>query len=154
MRSRRLLVLAATVVILASTGCADFHRGSAPRDGGDLGDSSQVGDPAFEKLVYPILELDCSYCHSANGAAAYTSFVLTGNAVPKVLTPLAAMKRDPARVQAFRRFAGWAWVLTGIAYSLAWLALPTRLAVNATFIIVPLGMLLVSLGWLRLQRNP
>jgi hypothetical protein len=74
------LVLAATVVILASTGCADFHRGSAPRDGGDLGDGSQVGDPAFEKLVYPILELDCSYCHSANGAAAYTSFVLTGNA--------------------------------------------------------------------------
>ena len=80
-------------------------------------------------------------------------FVLTGNAVPKVLTPLAAMKRDPARVQAFRRFAGWAWVLTGVAFSLAWLALPTRLAANATLFIVPVGMLVVALGWLGLQRN-
>ena len=80
-------------------------------------------------------------------------FVLTGNAVPKTLTPLAAMKRDPARVQAFRRVAGWAWVLTGVAYSLAWFALPTRLAVNATFLIVPAGMLVVALSWLRLRRS-
>jgi hypothetical protein len=80
-------------------------------------------------------------------------FVLTGNAVPKTLTPLAVMKRNPARVQAFRRFAGWVWVLTGVAYSLAWLSLPTRLAVNATLLVVPAGMLLVALGWLRLRSD-
>jgi hypothetical protein len=80
-------------------------------------------------------------------------FVLTGNAVPKTLTPLAAMKRDPARVQAFRRYAGWTWVLTGVAYSLAWLALPAKLAANATLVVLPLGTLLVALGWLRLHRR-
>ena len=89
----------------------------------------------------------------ASMATVGVVFVLTGNAVPKTLTPLAAMKRDPARVQAFRRFAGWAWVLTGVAYSLAWFALPTRLAVNATFLIVPAGMLVVALSWLRLRRS-
>ncbi len=76
MRSR--LLFALTAAVLASVGCADFHRGPAPRDGGTA--DSEIEDLAFEKLVYPILELDCGYCHSAGGAASNTSFVLTGNA--------------------------------------------------------------------------
>ena len=74
MRSRSFLTLAAAA--LASAGCADFQRGSAPRDGG--ADDAQV--VAFEKLVYPVLERDCGECHSASGQASTTNFVLTGNA--------------------------------------------------------------------------
>jgi hypothetical protein len=80
MRSRSFFMLAAIVVaaMLASVGCADFHRGPAPRDGGT--DGSEVADLAFEKLVYPILESDCGYCHLAGGAASSSNFVLMGNA--------------------------------------------------------------------------
>jgi hypothetical protein len=73
-------VLAAAVLVFGSPGCADFHRGPAPRDGGGQADGSPAADPAFEKLVYPILQLDCSDCHSASGQAANTYLVLTGNA--------------------------------------------------------------------------
>ena len=67
-------------MVFAAAGCADFHRGPAPHDGGDQADGSQIADLAFEKLVYPILERNCSDCHSASGQAANTYFVLTGNA--------------------------------------------------------------------------
>ena len=52
--------------------------------------------------------------------------VATGNALPKTLTPLSVLRCDPApaRAQALHRFAGWAWVLTSPALSVAWLALP------------------------------
>jgi len=73
MASRLLFALTAA---LAIAGCADFQRGPAPRDGGT--DDAQV--VAFEKLVYPVLELDCVDCHSASGQAYNTSFVLTGDA--------------------------------------------------------------------------
>ena len=73
-------VLAAAVLVFASAGCADFQRGPGPRDGGGQTDGSQVVDLAFEKLVYPILEAGCVYCHSAGGRAANTYFVLTGDA--------------------------------------------------------------------------
>jgi len=61
------------VAVLALASCADFHRGPAPVDGGQSGDE-------FEKLVYPILEMDCVDCHSASGEASNSSFVLTGDA--------------------------------------------------------------------------
>ena len=48
---------------------------------------------------------------------------LIGNTVPKALTPLVKLRCDPADVQAFRRFAGWTFVLTGIAYASTWLVL-------------------------------
>jgi hypothetical protein len=78
MRSSVSVVLAAAVLALA--GCADFHRGPAPLDGGGNGDGAQVADLAFEKLVYPIMEMDCVDCHSASGEASNSSFVLTGDA--------------------------------------------------------------------------
>ena len=79
MRSRSCLLLAAALVSTGA-GCADFHRGPAPPDGGQRTDGSQGADPAFEKLVYPILELNCADCHSAGPQSPNTSYVLTGNA--------------------------------------------------------------------------
>ncbi len=75
MGSRLLFALTAA---LAIAGCADFHRGPAPRDGG--ADDAQGVDLTFENSVYPVLELDCVDCHSASGQAYNTSFVLTGDA--------------------------------------------------------------------------
>lgn len=69
----------------------------------------------------------------------------TGNMIPKMLTPLAALECDPARAQAARRFAGWTWVLTGSAVCLVWLVLPTARAQTITFIVLPAAMLLTLL---------
>ena len=42
-----------------------------------------------------------------------------GNAIPKTITPLAALQCDPAKVQAVQRLAGWIWVLAGLAVAIA-----------------------------------
>lgn len=75
-----------------------------------------------------------------------------GNAVPKALTPLADMRCDPARAQAFQRFAGWTWVLTGLAFALAWIALPVEAAKAATVTLIILCVLLIATRLLRLRR--
>jgi hypothetical protein len=79
MRSRSFLALVVAALVLAGASCADFHRGPAPLDAGGT-DGSQIVDLSFEKLVYPILEINCSDCHSAVGQAFRTKYVLTGNA--------------------------------------------------------------------------
>jgi len=48
--------------------------------------------------------------------------------MPKTLTPLSAMQCDVASVQAFQRLVGWTWVLTGLAFAIA------QLAVAAVFL--------------------
>jgi len=68
--------------------------------------------------------------------------MMSGNAIPKQLASLAGP--DPARVQSFRRFAGWTWVLTGFALIVAWLTLPLATAIASTFVIIPLGMGLIA----------
>lgn len=68
-------------------------------------------------------------------------FAVTGNRMPKTLTPLAALQCDAARVQAFQRFTGWTWVLTGLALALVWLLLPLDLAKPVSFVLLVSGML-------------
>jgi hypothetical protein len=55
-------------------------------------------------------------------------FVFYGNAMPKMLTPLSVLRCDGASVQAFQRFTGWTWVLTGLAFAVVWLVLPPDVA--------------------------
>ena len=51
--------------------------------------------------------------------------VATGTRCPRP-TPLSVLRCEAAvRAQALHRFAGWAWVFTGLALSVAWLALPS-----------------------------
>lgn len=82
--------------------------------------------------------------------------VATGNALPKALTPLSALRCDPARAQAFQRFAGWTWVLAGLALALAWLLLPLHIADSATFVVLPGAILIIvaQLARLRWSRPP
>jgi hypothetical protein len=80
--------------------------------------------------------------------------ISTGNLIPKTLTPLSSLPYDVGRVQAFMRFAGWTWVLTGLVLALTWLLLPVRLADSFTFVLVPGSMLLIAAQFLRMRRTP
>ena len=83
--------------------------------------------------------------------AAY--IVATGNTIPKRLIPRACVNADPGAVQAYLRLAGWTWVLAGLALGLVSVTLSRRAAATATFLIMPLGILLIAFGWLRLYRT-
>ena len=80
-------------------------------------------------------------------------FVFTGNAIPKTLTPLSMLQCDPARVQSFQRFSGWTWVLTGLAYALAWLTLPLDLAKPVSVAVLMAGMVVILTQIVRLRRS-
>ncbi len=67
--------------------------------------------------------------------------VLTGNSIPKRI-PLRVTRR--ANAQAFYRFAGWTWVLAGLVFGLAWVLLPVPMATAATFVLMPLAIVLVA----------
>ena len=77
--------------------------------------------------------------------------MFTGNALPKTLTPLSVLRCDAARAQAFQRFAGWTWVLTGLALAVVWLALPLHLADSLTFVLLPAGILIIAVQCARLR---
>jgi len=79
--------------------------------------------------------------------------VFTGNMIPKTLTRLPALEEDAARVQALRRFAGWTWVLTGLAFAISWLALPVELSERLSFVLLPGGMLIIAAQMIRMRRT-
>lgn len=78
-------------------------------------------------------------------------FAASGNAMPKTLVPLSIQQCDGARAQAFQRFAGWIFVLSGLAYALSWLLLPIALAqpVSVSFLLG--GTALVAARVIRLR---
>jgi hypothetical protein len=89
--------------------------------------------------------------------ASLAAFIVaTGNTIPKRLASLACLNVEPARVQAFYRLAGWVWVLTGLAFGVAWILLPSRVAGSVTMVVVPAGITLIAYRWLRLYaaRRP
>jgi hypothetical protein len=77
---------------------------------------------------------------------------VTGNAIPKTLTPLAALHCDPAKVQAAQRLAGWMWALAGLAVAIAWLTLPINSAETMTFLLLPSAMLVTVWQTVRPRR--
>jgi hypothetical protein len=81
------------------------------------------------------------------------SLVFTGNTLPKTLTPLSALRCDPARVQAFQRFAGWTWVLAGLAFALAWIVLPVGVAQPVSLSLLAASMLVVGARLVGLRRQ-
>ena len=68
--------------------------------------------------------------------------VYFSNLAPKTLEPLSE-GRDPARVQALQRFTGWALVLGGLGYALAWLVVPIEHAAIVSMAILGSALLLV-----------
>lgn len=82
-------------------------------------------------------------------------FVWMGNAMPKALTPLSGPQcsGDPMKAQAFQRFVGWTWVLTGLAYSISWLVLPFGLAKPVAMTCLFVGMGITITATVRLLRG-
>jgi len=79
-------------------------------------------------------------------------FMVTGNAIPKTLTPLSAMQCDSAKTQAAQRFTGWALVLSGLAFAMAWLVLPLDLATPVSVTAIFIATLAIIVQAVRLGR--
>jgi hypothetical protein len=78
-------------------------------------------------------------------------FAFTGNAMPKMLTPLSVLQCDGASAQAMQRFTGWTWVLTGLAFAAVWLVLPPDIAEPVSVSLIVGGALAVVAQAIRLR---
>lgn len=96
---------------------------------------------------------NADFARRATMAVVGILFVITGNRMPKTLTPLAALKCDPARVQAFQRFADWTCVLTGLAFAMVWLLLPIDVASAVSSILLVSGILAIAVQIVRLRTT-
>ncbi len=81
-------------------------------------------------------------------------FVLVGNAMPKTLRPLSALRCDPTTAQSVQRLAGWTWVLSGLVVAGVWLTLPVDLAEAVSMAAIVGSVLVVvakiiSVRWIR-----
>jgi hypothetical protein len=81
-------------------------------------------------------------------------FVFVGNALPKTLTPLSALRCDPTTAQSVQRLAGWTWVLSGLVVAGVWLTLPVNLAQLLSMVAIVGSVLVVlakiiSVRWIR-----
>ena len=81
-------------------------------------------------------------------------FVFTGTACPRRSRPSRPAVRSGTR-SAFQRFAGWTWVLTGLAFAIVWLLLPLHLAKPVSVVLLISGMLAIAaqINWLRTARR-
>lgn len=89
------------------------------------------------------------------GAMVLTGVFLafTGNAMPKMLTPLSAASCcDPVKAQAFQRFVGWVWALSGLSFAIAWLALPLDIANPVAMACIIAAMVITATAMVRLRR--
>ena len=80
------------------------------------------------------------------------SLAVAGNTMPRMLPPMSSMQCDGARVQAFQRLAGWIWVLCGLGFATAWLALPAGAAEPVSTALVVAAMIVTIVQLLRLRK--
>jgi hypothetical protein len=87
---------------------------------------------------------------TVRGTMAITGLMLAvyGNAIPKVITVTTPSAR------AIQRFAGWAFVLSGLAYMAIWALAPLSLAANASMITVAAAVLGVLAYCLWMRSRP
>jgi len=98
------------------------------------------------------VDRDFSYRAVMVMVGAFLAF--TGNTIPKTLTPLSALRCDPARAQACQRFTGWTWAVTGLAFAMAWLALPEVLAASVSMLLIVSAVSATLVLIIRLRRLP
>ncbi len=77
---------------------------------------------------------------------------VTGNAMPRMLPPTSSMPCGGARVQAFQRHAGWTWVLCGLGFAMAGLALPIDAQTPISLALVATAMIVTIVQLLRLRK--
>ena len=81
--------------------------------------------------------------------------VIIGNSLPKKISSMSDQNCGSAKGQSLRRFAGWTFVLSGLAYSIIWLVFPADIATIAGISVVASGLTLVVTPcvWLALRRK-
>jgi hypothetical protein len=152
---------AATIATLLVMGAALLWSGRQPtRDTGQAAGAITnavlfgaliLACPLLVKTAGVALQLDhAEWSRRATMALSGGFLAALGNAFPKTLTPLAALHCNPGTVQAFQRFAGWTWVLTGLSFALVWMVLPIDLAKPLSVAIIVCGMVLVVAALVRL----
>ncbi len=80
--------------------------------------------------------------------------VVSANVIPKQLVPLARLSCAPAREQALRRLCGWAGVLGGLGYTLAYALAPIAVAAKlAMCFLAPAALVIAGVAvrctWVR-----
>jgi hypothetical protein len=93
--------------------------------------------------------LDPEWARRLAGAMLGGVVVVYANAIPKALSKRMRCA-SPAADQAARRFAGWALVLGGLGYMLAWLAAPLHLAGMVGGLTLGLAVTCAALGCIRI----
>jgi hypothetical protein len=78
--------------------------------------------------------------------------VVIGNAMPRALPPLSSKPGLDARLQAFHRRAGWIWVLCGLAFVTASLALPSNAAGPVLMALVGAAVIVTVLQFVHVVR--
>jgi hypothetical protein len=73
-------------------------------------------------------------------------FIIRGNRLPKVLMPMSDPRYDPAAMPILQRRTGWIFVLSGLAYSVIWLVLPTIYAAPAAVVVMVGGVLVPAVA--------
>lgn len=70
--------------------------------------------------------------------------LVSANAIPKRLVPLARLSCDPVREQTLRRFCGLALVLGGLGYTLAYALAPIAIASTLAICVLAPAVLVVA----------
>ncbi len=70
--------------------------------------------------------------------------LVSANAIPKRLVPLARLSCDPAREQGLRRLGGWALVLGGLGWTLAYVLAPIAIASTLAICFLAPAVLVVA----------
>lgn len=74
--------------------------------------------------------------------------IAVGNLLPKFHL-FDSPRRDPAQTLVSERFAGWVFVIAGIAYSLTWILVPMPSVIIASSIVGLSSFALVAFDWIR-----
>jgi hypothetical protein len=93
--------------------------------------------------------LDPDWARRLAGALLGAVVVVYANAIPKALSTRMRCA-SPAADQAARRFAGWALVLGGLGYMLAWLLAPLNFAGMVGGLALGLAVTCAALGCIRI----
>ena len=95
------------------------------------------------KLARTLGAFDADSLERVWGVVMGAVLVVMGNLMPKTLTPLAAQPRSESHTQSTRRFAGWSFVLAGLAYATVWMVLPVTQANTVAMLICASAVVLV-----------
>lgn len=100
------------------------------------------------------LPVDDDMAKRVIGVMTGAMVVFYSNYAPKTLTPLAALRCDPATEQALRRFTGMSMVLGGLGYMLAWMVAPIEWAVPAAVTVLGSAFVLVVIRFILAATRP